>query len=350
MDPGSATIVVETFNLAEGQSLDSLRDALSAACIAAREGKGSGHSVMLVDPSGGDPRVAQLLASLDGPVRYVPTPVDARYDGSKDMASQLAASEFVVYLDGDCVPVYSAGQWLDAMLEPLRTTDAAGAGGITVYRGKSFVYLACTVMDFGYLADHADGDVPTALGCYASNNAAFRRDWRATTPAARPPVRCACYSHTQFAARNGSSIVLAASPYSMVDHELPPFFRERVRRGRDAVRAVRIDPLAEEAEFFSRPDGRMVRGVLDFYSAVVETDRRHLETFSAWMGSSQRTQTIARLSFPVFRLIDAFGVALELTNETLRPWRSRFRLRHRVRSALRRVRSQPPSSSNDRTV
>src|SRR3954468_3912085 len=136
-----ATVVVETYNLEEGTSSHRLVDALA---VASSMVEAHGDAELVVLDVGGDARWAQLHAVVPTARRVVAAGLG--YDGAKGVAAQEAQSDYVVYLDGDCLPEPG---WLDAHLAALRA-GAPATCGVTRYDGGFFGAL-CTLLDFGFL-------------------------------------------------------------------------------------------------------------------------------------------------------------------------------------------------------
>src|SRR5262245_10283941 len=156
------SLVVETFTRSEGGAGSRLRRVLGSAHAMAVAGGGE----LLVPIVSGDPTVPGEVSEIAPSGRLL----DAGglgYDEAKMLAAREARGRFVVYLDGDCLP--EAG-WLDALLGPLRRSEAIACGGFTRYEG-GFLARIQSLLDFGFL--HPLASRP--LECYAANNCAFER-------------------------------------------------------------------------------------------------------------------------------------------------------------------------------
>lgn len=300
-----ATLVVETYNLTEGQSYDRLVTALAAAVEAARLTAGGPHEVVLVDGSG-DPRTDDLVAAQALPVRHLRLPTGTGYDEAKDMAAATTTTEAIVYLDGDCRPAAPPAVWLGALLEGLERTGAPGVAGSTVYEGRTPLALACSTLDFGFLHDDPGG----VLGCYVSNNVGFARDDRVARPSSADGLRCACFLHAQRFLREGRPLRHVAGPAALVHHELPSVRHERIRRGRDAVAVAWLDPQLPGVELFADRAGRSdLRTLAAFHRREVRLARRRLPAVRTAMGAGRLTSVVAEALLPVLVLIDVVGAA-----------------------------------------
>jgi len=227
------SIVVETFTFLEGGDTGRFFRALDAAVSIAAE---DGGEVLLIDVCG----FADLHAALRErfPTVRVVHAVGMGYDHAKMKAAQAARGSFVLYLDGDCLPLPG---WRDAMLAELRSGRAA-VGGYTRYDGGYRAALE-SVMDFGFLYPSKS----RPLECYAFNNAGFNKESMLSIPAGSPFLRCACYKHAQDFKRHGVPIWMV--PEAKVLHEQQPLVRERTRQGFDKVAAAWADPQVREARW-----------------------------------------------------------------------------------------------------
>lgn len=304
----SATIVTETCNLSAGQSFDQLTNALRAAGVAAAGTAGGPHSVLLMDSSS-DTRTTELVrriaAETGAVIRHARLPVGSSYDICKDLASELADTDAVAYLDGDCIPEQPPSMWLTAMLDCLDSTGAPGVSGTTLYERDTAVRFASSVLDFGFLVDRPGGE----LGCYASNNVAFRRSIRATSPAERDGIRCACYAHAQRFARQGTPLQHVPSADAVVRHEFPPLLDERLRRGYDAVAIMWIDRDLMEAHIFG--GNRLTAatlGVARFMRHQLSSDRRRWEVLRRYSQIGDRQARVALALIPLLRVLDVLGM------------------------------------------
>ncbi|MGE0661081.1 MAG: glycosyltransferase [Reyranellaceae bacterium] len=290
------SIVTETFNIAEGQGVESTRVALAYVFgLADRRGD---IEVLLADSMEPNLLVDDLRRTFPR-LRHVHAP-GAGYEGIKNLAAQEARGQFVVYLDSDCRPVDE--RWLDALLAPLREGRGAASAGVTRYEGTTLLRRVMSVLDFGYLlAAEAD-----ELGCYASNNCAFTREIRVEVPAPDGPMRCTCYAHAQQLTRSGRPLVRA--PEAVAVHALPPVFKERWRRGYDLVAACWVNPELAETRWLRL-------GVLAaplFIAANLAEDWRRLGRVAGPWGWSPAVLLGARALAAVLRLIDFGGTVRAL--------------------------------------
>lgn len=285
----AVTIVVESYTHGEGSSLDRVALALDAARRMIEE---HGNGELLVADASADPALAALLRERFPETRRVDA-AGLGYDEAKMKAAREACGEYVLYLDGDCIP---APGWLDRHLETL-SEGAAGTGGFTRYDG-GFLGAVESVMDFGFLLPVGNRPLP----CYAFNNSGFRRDELLAKPVPGGPLRCRCYAHAQLMRRAGTPVQMV--PEARVRHERQPFFRERFRQGFDLVAAAWADPALV--------DGRLVRlGVLAapfFYGRAILNDQVRLARGRRQLGIRAWQLPAAAVLLPVFRLADLAGI------------------------------------------
>src|SRR4051812_41330695 len=117
------SIVVETYNHAEGTSSGRLEDSLrAAAALVAEHGDAE---LIVLDVSGDDAAFERLAAVVPAARRVVA--VGLGYDEAKSKAAREVSGDYVLYLDGDCLPEPG---WLDAHLRVLRA-GAPATGGLT---------------------------------------------------------------------------------------------------------------------------------------------------------------------------------------------------------------------------
>lgn len=294
---GSVTLVIETQNIGEGSDLDRFFQVLAIAQEMARN---HGAANVVVLDNGTDAQIAQRVNN-EFPDLELLDVAGLGYDEMKMRAARDANTEFVAFLDGDCVP--ESPEWLSIHLERLRAGAVAASGGHTVYDG-GFVAKVLTILDFGFL-------LPTArrpLGCYASNNVLFRREVLLNTPLPSGPMRCRCYPHAQALSRIGTPVQM--TPEARVRHELPPFFRERFRQGYDAVAACTVDPMLSEA--------RMTRwgifSALPFYLRNLCYDWKRLWSGRRAIELTVGQTIVAGAMFPLLRLVDLAGMVRALSH------------------------------------
>jgi hypothetical protein len=286
----NVSVVVESYTHGEGSSLERVTLALEAATTMAEMGE------VLVADSSGDPALAELLRERFPSARRIDA-VGLGYDDAKMKAAREARGEFVLYLDGDCIP---APGWLEHHLAALRG-GANATGGFTRYDG-AFLGAVESILDFGFMlpARHR------VLDCYAFNNSGFRREVLLATPLPAGPLRCRCYPHAQLLNRSGSPVQMV--PEARVRHERQPFFRERYRQGYDMVAAGWADPTLRE--------GRLARIGLAaaplFYGRAVANDLRRLVAGRRDLGLQLWQVPAAAALLPVMRLVDLAGVVRAL--------------------------------------
>ena len=290
----SVTIIVESYNFTEDRDAAPLRRALHAACELRREDP-AGREVILTDaaPSGA---LSMLLKDFPE-VRHVAAS-GLSYDEAKFRAVREARGEYVVFLDGDCVPQPG---WLEAHCAALRSGEAVATGGFTRYEGGWFAAL-CTLLDFGFLLPLER----RSLGCYASNNSGFHRPTLLEIPMCESELRCNCYAHAQALMRARKPVLLI--PEARVRHKTPHFFGERFRQGSDTVAACRVNPELRENRWlrfgiFAAPL---------FYSELVRLDWRRLASGYRDLELPLWSLPFAALLCPVFRLVDLCGIVKAL--------------------------------------
>jgi glycosyltransferase involved in cell wall biosynthesis len=298
------SLVTETFNLDEGQGIEPTRQALFRLCEMARVHGNA--EVILADSMPPNLLVASLLQQFRQ-VRHVNRP-GLGYEGIKNVAASEAKGTYVVYLDSDCLPL--SRDWLDTLLQPLRQGKADAATGLTRYRGDSLLHRVTEILDFGFvIADAAEN-----VGCYTSNNCAFVRRLRVELPAPDGAMRCTCYAHAQLLLRRGFPMRRVAE--AVVQHELPPVFKERWRRGYDLVAACWVNPTL--------PETRWLRlGVLAsplFLWANLRVDWRRLAEVRAANGWNGGHLFAARTLAIALRLIDLGGIFRALAFGPARGW------------------------------
>ena len=288
------SIIVESFNYSEDGDPATLARSLRAACDV-RQQDPANREVLLTDTCG----TAVITDLLKGfpEVRHIQA-TGLGYDEAKRAAFEAATGEYLLYLDGDCVPQPG---WLEAHCAALSSGAASATGGFTRYAGG---YLASvwTLMDFGFLFPLEQ----RTLGCYASNNSGFRRAVLQAVPMCGSEMRCNCYAHAQELMRARQPVLLI--PEARVRHKTPDFFDERLRQGRDAVAACRVNPALRE-------NGWLALGVFAaplFYGLAVARDWWRLA--GAWRDLELPVWSLpaTALLLPVFRLVDLYGTTQAL--------------------------------------
>jgi hypothetical protein len=238
----SVLLVTEAYNLAEGQSQAAfLRAVAEIDSIAARH---ANVAVAVVDPTV-DGVAKRLLMSRYPQIEVWHLPTES-YDGQKNIIAHSSKRDIIVFLDGDCRPLRD--DWLDRILAPFADPTVSAVGGLTLYEDFSLTGVAMTILDFGFLY----GKSGQALGCYASNNVAFRRETLMSIPIPFDhQMRCKCYKHAQLLQRADMAIRFASD--AVVLHELPDVNKERHRRGYDYVAALWVDPQLAETSWLAKP-------------------------------------------------------------------------------------------------
>jgi len=288
------SIIVESYNHAEGSSLERLRLGLRAALGTASD---YGPAEVLLADSSDDPELAEMLERDLPEVRRVEA-TGRPYDDSKSVAVSQARGDYVLFLDGDVIP--DREDWAARHVAALRR-GAAATSGFTRLEG-GFLAALHTVMDFGFLIPVADRE----LRCYASNNVGFRRETLAACPIPDGPLRCNCYQHAALLRRRGTPARMVAD--AEVEHEEQPFWEERLRRGHDQVAACWANPELPEARLLKL--GPLAAPL--FYGRDVVFDWRRLLGGRRDVGLSRAGAAIGLLVFPILRLADLAGIVRAL--------------------------------------
>jgi hypothetical protein len=287
------TVVVESYNLAEGSGLERFRLALRAAADML-EAHGNGE--LLVTDAAGDGTVAEVLEREFPAARRV----DAQglgYDEAKRRAAVEAESDFVVYLDGDCIP---ADGWLDAHLVALRS-GAHATTGFTRYDGGWWGAIE-SVLDFGFVLPARE----RVAECYTSNNAGFRRSTLLAVPHPPGPMRCRCYAHAQELIKRGTPVRMV--PGAQTYHERQSLVDERFRQGFDAVAACWVNPGLREAPLLRL--GPLAAPL--FYARAVLLDWWRVLAGRRELGLAPWQAVASLPAFPLLRLIDLAGMVRAL--------------------------------------
>jgi glycosyltransferase involved in cell wall biosynthesis len=289
----NVSIIVESYNHAEGSSLDRLAMSLRAAL---RTGAEHGAEVLLADSSG-DPELPAILVDDLAAVRCVDA-TGHPYDEAKAVAASQARGDYILFLDGDVIPDHD--DWATAHVSVLRN-GAVATTGFTHYEG-GYLQELCTVMDFGFLLPVEDRDAR----CYASNNAGFQAGLLRECPIPEGPLRCNCYLHADILRSRGTPARIV--PAATVAHEKQPFWDERVRRGFDQVGACWTNK--------SLPESRLLKlGPLAaplFYARDVLFDWRRILRSRRDVGWGPLKAAAALVVMPFLRLPDLVGIVRAL--------------------------------------
>lgn len=284
------SIIVEAYTLNEGGAQErfsrSLHNALSII-----EQQGDGEVLVLDVTETND--LKDFLGSTYPQVRRISV-AGSHYDRAKTLAANEARGNFLLYLDGDCLPQPG---WHQSLLEELRKGKALACGGLTRYEG-GWLQSLLSVMDFGFFYPVEE----RVLQCYASNNMGILRQLQQDVPPPDSEMRCACFYHAQCLIRNDTPVMFV--PKARVLHEPQPVVRERTRQGYDAIAACWADPELRESKwlrlgFLSIPLFFAMKVVLDWQR--VTSGRRDLD-LGIWQ------YLLAIPAFPVLRLLDVTGM------------------------------------------
>lgn len=114
-------------------------------------------------------------------------------------------------------------------------------------------------------------------------------------------MRCRCYLHAQLLAEREMPVRLVES--ARVEHELPPLFRERFRRGYDSAAVTWIDPTVWELQYVK--DG--IRGAFRLRKQEASRVKVRADIAERRLGyGPRRARRIARLC-AALRFIDLAG-------------------------------------------
>jgi Glycosyl transferase family 2 len=293
--PLEFSIIVEGFTCAEIGDVDRFRRSLACA-VGMQQQVGNAGEVLVIDTSG-SPELAGIVAEFPGV--WMVKAIDLKYDDAKFVAAQEAHGEYLLYLDGDCLP---NAEWLSAHLGALKN-GADATGGFTRYDG-GFLAAVESILDFGFL-------IPLkrrTLACYASNNSGFRRSILLTHRYPDSELRCNCYAHAQELQRLGLPVVLI--PEARVLHRVQPFFIERYRQGFDTVGACWVNPLLRERRWLAL--GFCAAPL--FYAEKVWLDYRRMSAGYRDLGVPFWALPFTLVLFPLFRLVDLAGMIKALAS------------------------------------
>lgn len=262
---------------------------------------GDAGEVLVIDTSGS----AELMGiAAEFPTVRIIKAIGLKYDDAKFTAARQARGEYLLYLDGDCLP---NDGWMDAHLGALRN-GAAATGGFTRYDG-GFLAAVESILDFGFLMPLQR----RTLACYAYNNAGFHRSIMLTHGYPEGELRCNCYAHAQQLKRLGRPAILV--PEARVLHKVQPFFIERFRQGFDAVGACWVNPSLRERSWLAL--GPLAAPL--FYAETVLLDYRRMLSGYRELAVPWWALPFTLALFPLFRLVDLAGMFKALLSR----WRSR---------------------------
>lgn len=284
------SIIVESYTLDEGGDWSRFRKSLAAARLLALE---DGLGEVLVIDVCGLPELRGILANEFPDVKTIDA-TGMGYDSGKMKAVHAATGKFILFLDGDCLPLPG---WKLHLLDDLRRGDAVAAGGYTRYDG-GFMAEVCSILDFGFLYPCVARD----LKCYAFNNCGFLREALLAVPAGGKNLRCSCYHHAQQFQRRGTPMRLV--PEARVLHEMQPLIRERTRQGFDTIAACWEDPDVPEA----RLSRLGVFSIPLFYAMNVLLDWRRAFSARTPLGQPLLRCLLSLPLFPLLRILDVAGM------------------------------------------
>lgn len=281
------SLILESSNLEEGRGVEAFEQVMQFVAASVPD-----DCELLVADVIGSAEFGAALQARHGRFRRVEA-VGLNYDASKMRAVEAAQGEFVVFLDGDCLPQPG---WFEALTQALASGHDACAG-VTTY-GSGFRNELMSGMDFGCLFPW----YPRNLECYASNNCGFRRSLLLQFPFGFEGIRCGCYSHAQRLKAAGKPVWLV--PEARVVHEPPPFLEEHSRQGYDLVMSGRWMP--------DSPEHRLVRAGLAsmplLYGLSVARDVRNLWRARRDFGWSALQLAAAWVLTPWLRVVDCLGM------------------------------------------
>jgi hypothetical protein len=255
----SVLLVTEAYNVSEGQSEASFVRAVSEIeKIAASH---ANVAVAVIDPTV-DGVAKPLLKHSHPSIKVWHLPA-LSYDAQKNFIALNSNRNIIIYLDGDCRPM--SDTWFEKILAPFANEEVSAVGGLTVYDDFSIRGMAMSILDFGFLY----GKSGQSLGCYASNNVAFRREALMAIPIPLSgQMRCGCYKHAQLMERAHMPVRFASDAVAL--HELPDIKKERHRRGYDHVAALWVDPQLPETAMLGDPHHAAEKLQLQNYNTALE--------------------------------------------------------------------------------
>ncbi|HEX8644096.1 MAG TPA: glycosyltransferase family 2 protein [Allosphingosinicella sp.] len=160
----------------------------------------------------------------------------SNYFAAKNSGAARASGDYVMFLDGDCVPEPDC---LEQLIRKFETGVAVVAGCVR-YTGRSWTARILSVPDFAYIVTESDGQ---ANGLNLSN-AAFRRDVLAKLPLDERVRRDGgCYQlFHRIRAAGGRALY---EPRAIASHGIDVgglgFIRKHFSRGYDGVSVYRLD-------------------------------------------------------------------------------------------------------------
>src|SRR5207237_1155276 len=146
--------------------------------------------------------------------------IGLEYEAAKTAGVQAAQGDFVIHLDGDCMPQPG---WLDAHVAALRS-GAPMSAGVTIYEG-GYLGRLVTVANAGFLLPYRSR--PTRR--YLNNNYGVQRSTLAAVPHPTGPVRVTGDIHFRQLAARGITPELV--PGAVVHHASLPFVADRLQKG-----------------------------------------------------------------------------------------------------------------------
>lgn len=285
------SVIIESYNLSEGGAKGIFIEVLDKIVSIVAD---SGNGELIVIDVDNSINLAQLLQKHSMIVKCV-SAHGMGYDSAKHRAVQEASGEFVIFLDGDCVP---QSGWLDTMLQALRKKDFVACGGYTYYAG-GYLSRLMSIMDFGFFYPVES----RPLQCYASNNVGFQRGAYLETPVVTENLRCGCFRHAQTLLDRGTPVQLV--PEAKVLHEEQSVITERTRQGYDAVVSAWNNPNLAEA-LWLRCGG--ILSVFPLYAMNIFLDWKRATLGRGSVGFSKPEYILSLFLFPMFRLLDSVGM------------------------------------------
>jgi cellulose synthase/poly-beta-1,6-N-acetylglucosamine synthase-like glycosyltransferase len=192
------------------------------------------ETIVVVDDAVAQADVSEIRRRYPD-IKLVPSGV-SNYFAAKNSGAAAGSGEYVVFLDGDCVPEPDCVELLVERFEP----DVAVVAGRVRYTGGSWTARIFSVPDFAYIMSEQDGQ---ANGLNLSNGA-FRRDVLMKLPLdARLRRDGGCYQLFHRIRATGARALY--EPRAVAAHGIDVgglgFIRKHYGRGYDGTAVYKLD-------------------------------------------------------------------------------------------------------------